>query len=82
VKTANTVVNTVYSSYSSDTTTGDIFEGDAFRKYEFGITGGLGAEFKHVGLEVRYEWSNGASGVSGTTMDVNSWFFIFSYTFR
>lgn len=81
LKKTNTLTKRTYSSYSSETTTGDIFEGDAFRSYEFGVVGCVGAEYHHLGLEVRYEWSNGVSGALGIPMDVNTWFFILSYTF-
>jgi len=62
-KTINTCEIRTHTSTCSKTTNSDLFEGDDFRRYEFGLSDGPGAEYRHCGIEVRYEWSNGASGV-------------------
>jgi hypothetical protein len=53
----------------------------SLKSYEAGFICGLGACFKGMGLEVRYEWANGMSGYAGFTGSENSLTFMLSYTF-
>ncbi len=51
------------------------------KNYEAGFICGIGACFKGLGLEFRYEWANGMSAYAGFTGSENSYSFLLSYTF-
>jgi hypothetical protein len=51
------------------------------KNYEAGFVCGIGACFKELGLEFRYEWANGMSAYTGYTGSENSYSFLLSFTF-
>jgi len=54
---------------------------ESVKSYEAGFICGIGACFKGLGLEFRYEWANGMSAYAGFTGSENSFTFLLSYTF-
>jgi hypothetical protein len=79
IKTTNT--KTVERHYYNVVTTKTGNAIDEFRTYELGFFGGAGVQWKHLGAEVRYEWSNGMSGYAELISNVSTLYLLLSYTF-